>query len=156
MWESEIGGTVVPESEHWTSGSGHGYFPTNFDDLDIKITRFQINEVEEYHVITFANLLIGSRREMIIFDLGLIVAIRSGFVTGGSLYPCKGRGLNILTMQPIRSYLGHVTGYQPIRDQYYLVEEFPVLVIPRVGWCRIHGYSVKQNWVSLCVVVRLQ
>ena len=28
--------------------------------------------------------------------------------------------------QPIRArYLGHVTGYQPIRDQYFLVRSFP-------------------------------
>ena len=29
--------------------------------------------------------------------------------------------------QPIRSrYLGHVTGYQPIRDQYFLIRSVPV------------------------------
>ena len=31
--------------------------------------------------------------------------------------------------QPIRArYLGHVTGYQPIRDQYFLVRSFPDMV----------------------------
>ena len=30
--------------------------------------------------------------------------------------------------RPIRArYLGHVTGYQPIRDQYFLVRSFPAL-----------------------------
>ena len=30
--------------------------------------------------------------------------------------------------QPIRTrYLGHVTGYQPIRDQYFLIRSVPVL-----------------------------
>ena len=29
--------------------------------------------------------------------------------------------------QPIRTrYLGHVTGYQPIRDQYFLIRSVPV------------------------------
>ena len=31
--------------------------------------------------------------------------------------------------QPIRTrYLGHVTGYQPIRDQYFLIWSVPALV----------------------------
>ena len=34
--------------------------------------------------------------------------------------------------QPIRTYLGHVTGYQPIRDQYFLVRS-------------VHGYNVQQD-----------
>ena len=32
-----------------------------------------------------------------------------------------------ISKQPIRaSYLGHVTGYQPIRDQYFMVRSVPV------------------------------
>ena len=31
---------------------------------------------------------------------------------------------------PIRSrYLGHVTGYRPIRDQYFLIQSVPVTII---------------------------
>ena len=31
-----------------------------------------------------------------------------------------------ISKQPIRTrYLGHVTGYQPIRDQYFLIRSVP-------------------------------
>eukprot|EP00116_Pleurobrachia_bachei_P001262 sb/3461524/ len=41
--------------------------------------------------------------------------------------------------QPIRTrYLGHVTGYQPIRDQYFLIRSVPVLGIPIITHCPIN------------------
>eukprot|EP00116_Pleurobrachia_bachei_P012778 sb/3473040/ len=43
------------------------------------------------------------------------------------IFTCFGRFLLFLPIQPIRiRYLGHVTGYQPIRDQYFLIWSFPV------------------------------
>ena len=36
--------------------------------------------------------------------------------------------------QPIRTlYLGHVTGYQPIRDQYFLIRSVPVIFSTKRG-----------------------
>ena len=63
--------------------------------------------------------------------------------------------------QPIRArYLGHVTGYQPIRDQYFLVRSFPgarwnhVILLggePRYISC-VALYSVRVLPISSSVV----
>ena len=46
--------------------------------------------------------------------------------------------------QPIRArYLGHVTGYQPIRDQYFLVRSVPSVY---------HKHGVSNIWGNLEVV----
>eukprot|EP00116_Pleurobrachia_bachei_P013550 sb/3473812/ len=54
-------------------------------------------------------------------------------------------GLTIYRSQPIRTqYLGHVTGYQPIRDQYVLIRSVPdniitVLCADHAGSRRVVG-----------------
>ena len=40
-----------------------------------------------------------------------------------------------VSKQPIRArYLGHLTGYQPIRDQYFLIWSVPAGKLPKLGY----------------------
>eukprot|EP00116_Pleurobrachia_bachei_P015642 sb/3475904/ len=82
---------------------------------------------------------------------GLLEAKRSGVV--GEKYrgyrgkKVEGRRLEPTesSKQPIRTrYLGHVTGYQPIRDQYFLirsVSDSPEIGVMGVSWSNQHTFQ---------------
>ena len=66
--------------------------------------------------------------------------------------------------QPIRTrYLGHVTGYQPIGEQYFLVRFIPdvlqclIYLCPLVVTCTFEKVREKLNvkvCVTICLIVR--
>ena len=54
----------------------------------------------------------------------------------------SGQELTESSKQPIRTrYLGHMTGYQPIRDQYLLIRSVPaIMYLELASWGELTPY----------------
>eukprot|EP00116_Pleurobrachia_bachei_P004501 sb/3464763/ len=54
--------------------------------------------------------------------------LKSNWVYGSGTYSMKDGDVSAIEQEPIRTcYSGHVTGYQPIRDQHFLIRSVPAI-----------------------------
>eukprot|EP00116_Pleurobrachia_bachei_P013984 sb/3474246/ len=77
---------------------------------------------DQYFLNRSVPVVLGAKKDLRVVGYGMLDRIKKSAAQQGLLKVMAIENLN----RPIRTlYLGHVTGYQPIRDQYFLVRSVP-------------------------------
>ena len=97
---------------------------------------YVVNETTEHYAVVHSPTYLVWKEEttpvMIYTTAGLMLYNYAGWLDSNRNNQefTKNERYDSGSKQPIRTrYLGHVTGYQPIRDQYFLIQSIPGMIL---------------------------